>query len=135
MMKKNSLRFLLLLVMAASVLVSALSVPAYADFTGTYRKGQTVSRTIVYNCVDTTINSASIDSGSLPNGMSLSKDANNIYLSGTPDTVGSYSCTLSVDTVYGYETVYVSVDIIEAAVTPTIAPTACLLYTSDAADD
>lgn len=124
MKKKNSLRFLFLLVMVASVLLSALSLSAYADFTGTYRKGQTVSRTIVYACVDNTINSASIDSGSLPNGMSLSKDANNIYLSGTPDTVGSYSCTLSVDTAYGFETVYVSVDIIESETAPTVAPTA-----------
>lgn len=130
-MKKNSLRFLFLLVMVASLLVSSLSVSAYADFTGTYRAGQTVSRTIVYNCVDTTINSASIDSGSLPNGMSLSKDANNIYLSGTPDTVGYYNCTLTVDTGYGYETVYVSVDIIEGQTAPTAAPTVTTPPTND----
>lgn len=124
-MKKKGLRLLVLLVLAASMMLTMLSVSASADFTVTYRVGQTVGKTIVYGSVDGEITSATIDSGELPSGMSMSKDKTNIYLAGTPTLGGIYICTLSVNTEMGTEIVEVRVDVLDSVdseVTPTPAP-------------
>lgn len=127
MMKKKSLRFLVMLALIVCLMASTMSAPAFADFSGTYSAGQTLDRVIVYSTTYK-IDSATITDGTLPDGLKLTKSTNNIYLSGSTTSIGEYSCTVSLSLSGDYETVTdtinVRVDILEAVATATPAPTA-----------
>ncbi len=118
---KRKIKLLALLALIVCLALSAMAVPAGADYTYSYNLGQTIDKTAVYTAASQ-ISSYTIASGRLPSGVLLNNDDTKIYISGSAGEAGSFPCGLNITTAEGTLSITFTLNVIAPTPTPTAAP-------------
>ena len=120
-MKKRTLKWAVALALIVCFAAALPGLSAAADNIGEFTVGEDIGTFLVY-ASPLEIESCSLSSGGLPNGLKLYWDATSIYLTGRPGTAGSYSAVYSVVTSEALESFTISCTVVEAP-EPTPTPT------------
>ncbi len=99
-MKKQTLKWMLVLVLIVCIAAALPGLSAAADNIGNFTVGQDIGTMLIYTS-PLTIEDCVAVSGGLPRGLKMYWDANSIYLTGQPGTEGSYSAVYTILTSEG----------------------------------
>ncbi len=99
-MKKQTWKWMLVLVLIVCFAAALPGLSAAADNIGDLIVGQDIGTMLIY-ASPLEIESCSLVSGGLPNGLKLYWDATSVYLTGKPGTEGSYSAVYTIQTTEG----------------------------------
>ncbi len=130
-MKKKTWKWMLVLALIVCIAAALPGLSAAADNIGDLIVGQDIGTMLIY-ASPLEIESCSLSSGGLPNGLKLYWDATSVYLTGQPGTEGSYSAVYTIQTTEGAVDVTLTCTVSaapEPTPTPTPAPTEQIVIT------
>ena len=114
-MKKQTLKWMLVLVLIVCFAAALPGLSAAADNIGDLTVGEDIGTMLIY-ASPLEIESCNLTSGGLPNGLKLYWDATSVYLTGKPGTEGSYSAVYTIQTTEGaVDVTVVRVDVVLVA--------------------